>query len=191
MAILPVPGQNTPGNIDQAAPGASRAQQVTTYANDLAQVKGTYQGDTASLKGLTWSAVYKKLAAANPTADPHTLAQAVLGASVAQGLGQDAALVGGTLNQYVAAAGKASAGIGNTPVGHAVQAAGSAVATAVSPITSVVGLVNALGDKNLWIRVAKVSIGGTILIVGLVKLTGADKKIGGMAAKAVKFAPLL
>jgi hypothetical protein len=60
-----------------------------------------------------------------------------------------------------------------------------------SAITSVEGFVSAFGNRNLWIRVAKVIVGGAILIVGLLHLTGADKAIGGFAAKAVKVAPLL
>jgi hypothetical protein len=62
---------------------------------------------------------------------------------------------------------------------------------AASAITSTEGFFNALGDANLWIRVAKVIAGGVILTVGLLKLTGGDKAIGGVAAKAVKVAPLL
>jgi hypothetical protein len=50
---------------------------------------------------------------------------------------------------------------------------------------------SALGSANLWIRVTKIAFGGTLLIVGLVKITGADKTVGGVAAKAVKIAPLL
>jgi hypothetical protein len=53
------------------------------------------------------------------------------------------------------------------------------------------GFLADLTNANLWIRVAKIGIGGTILVVGLAKLTGADQKIGGVAAKAVKIAPLL
>jgi len=56
------------------------------------------------------------------------------------------------------------------------------------------GLASFLADlttANLWIRIAKVAIGGTIVIVGLAKLTGADQKAGSIAAKAVKVAPLL
>jgi hypothetical protein len=44
-----------------------------------------------------------------------------------------------------------------------------------------------LSSANTWIRVAKVAIGGTLLIVGISKLTG----LGGVAEKAVKVAPFL
>lgn len=48
-----------------------------------------------------------------------------------------------------------------------------------------------LTDRNLWIRVVKIIAGGAILLVGLAKLTGADKTAGSIASKAVKIAPLL
>lgn len=75
----------------------------------------------------------------------------------------------------------------SNPVG----AVAGAVDNAVNGITSVVGFLSALGDPHLWIRLVKIVAGGAILIVGLVKLTGLDSKAGGIAAKAVKAAPLL
>ena len=71
------------------------------------------------------------------------------------------------------------------------QAGNKVVPGLGSAITSVEGFLSTLGDKNTWIRVVKISLGGAILIVGLLHLTGADKAIGGIAAKAVKVAPLL
>jgi hypothetical protein len=62
---------------------------------------------------------------------------------------------------------------------------------AVSDATGINNFLSALGSASLWIRVAKVAVGGAVLITGLVKLTGIDKTAGGIAAKAVKAAPLL
>lgn len=73
------------------------------------------------------------------------------------------------------------------PVGNAAKAAEDAA----SAITSVEGFLSTLGDRNLWIRVTKILVGGVILIVGLAKLTGADNKVGGIVKKAVTVAPLL
>lgn len=56
------------------------------------------------------------------------------------------------------------------------------------------GLLSLFGDvtsANFWVRAVKIGIGAAILIVGLAKLTGADQKVGGAAAKAVKIAPFL
>lgn len=66
-----------------------------------------------------------------------------------------------------------------------------AVAVAQSWEQALQQFLSELSSANLWIRVAKVAIGGTILLVGLAKLTGADQAIGGVAATAVKVAPLL
>lgn len=57
--------------------------------------------------------------------------------------------------------------------------------------TSLTNFLGDLSSKNTWIRVAKVTVGGLILLVGLAKLTGADKAIGGVVDTAVKAAPLL
>lgn len=75
----------------------------------------------------------------------------------------------------------------SNPLGKAAGAA----AAASTDISSIAGLASAFGSQNLWVRAAKISIGGAILLVGLAKLTGADKAIGGVAAKAVKVAPFL
>jgi hypothetical protein len=75
-----------------------------------------------------------------------------------------------------------------TPV--ASQAAG-AVQAATSWTAALQGLIQGIESGNLWVRVAKIAIGGTILIVGLAKLTGADKAVGGVASKAVEVAPFL
>lgn len=56
---------------------------------------------------------------------------------------------------------------------------------------SVVDFLQGLTSANLWIRVSKVVIGGALLLVGVIKLTGADQRLGGLAAGAVKVAPLL
>jgi len=59
---------------------------------------------------------------------------------------------------------------------------------AASGITTLEGFLSALGDKNLWIRTAKIVIGGSLLLVGVAHLTGADSKI---AKTAIKYAPLM
>jgi hypothetical protein len=42
---------------------------------------------------------------------------------------------------------------------------------------------SALTEKNTWIRVAKVVVGGLLLIVGLVHITGADNAVATAARK--------
>jgi len=47
-----------------------------------------------------------------------------------------------------------------------------------------------LSEKNTWVRVAKVVVGGAMVLIGLAKLTGLDDKVAGLG-KAVAAAPLL
>lgn len=52
-----------------------------------------------------------------------------------------------------------------------------------SAITSVPQFLQGLTSGNLWIRVAKVVIGGTLILVGVAKLTGASSAITKAAGK--------
>lgn len=74
---------------------------------------------------------------------------------------------------------------------NALGKAAKAVQDAGSALSSLDSFIGALGDINLWVRVAKVVVGSIILIVGLAKLTGADQKAGGIVKKAVTVAPFL
>jgi hypothetical protein len=56
-----------------------------------------------------------------------------------------------------------------------------------NPLAAVAAFLGDLSSANTWIRVAKIGIGGAMLLIGIAKLSGA----GGVAAKAVKIAPLL
>jgi len=79
----------------------------------------------------------------------------------------------------------------SNPLGAAANIASDATQAGSTAIGTVENFLQGLTSRNLWIRVAKITIGGAILIVGLAKLTGADKAVGGLASKAVKVAPLL
>jgi hypothetical protein len=73
----------------------------------------------------------------------------------------------------------------------AAKAAGTGLVNSIpgvgSAISSVEGFVSAFGNKTLWIRVAKVGLGGAILLVGIVELTG----VSGKVANAVKKMPII
>jgi hypothetical protein len=84
---------------------------------------------------------------------------------------------------------------------HATAAAGSGqlntptadASTPQNPTTAAAAansFLQSLSSANLWIRVAKIAIGGVLLIVGAAKLTGADKGVA-VLGKAVAKAPLL
>jgi len=68
------------------------------------------------------------------------------------------------------------------PVYDAVNAAQNATG-ALSIPASIGNFFAALGNANTWIRVAKVIVGGVLLIVGLVHITGADNKVASIARK--------
>lgn len=73
------------------------------------------------------------------------------------------------------------------------KVANTATDTATAAPTGLAAIGNFFGDlsqANTWIRVAKVLIGGTLLIVGLAKLTGVDKQVA-VLGKAVAKTPLL
>jgi hypothetical protein len=166
----------------------TKAQWVTWFkgftANNPKMPK--YTGDNASGKGKTWDQFYSVLYAAgqkqNPKATPDQVAQAeielIQAQAVADGVGATLNLTGTT----VEVSGKAAAATA-TQIGKQIPG--------LSAISNVDQFVSALGSANLWIRVAKVTIGGVILIVGLAKLTGLDAKAPGIVKTAVKAAPLL
>jgi hypothetical protein len=79
----------------------------------------------------------------------------------------------------------------------AAQAVGKSIVEAIpggsqdlKGINAVGGFFNGLTEAGTWIRVAKVVIGATLIIVGLARLTGADKAIargtGTLATATVK-----
>lgn len=68
--------------------------------------------------------------------------------------------------------------------------AGSSNGVTPSILPNLEGFFGALSSLNLWVRVAKIVIGGTLLIVGAAKLTGADQAVS-VLGNAVAKAPLL
>lgn len=66
------------------------------------------------------------------------------------------------------------------------QAGNQAAATADA--TGVTGFLSALSSSNTWVRVAKVTIGGAIVLVGLAKMSNLQNNV---AKTAIKAAPLL
>lgn len=187
MPLVPPPDSAS----KQLAVPPTRAGQIAYYANVFRQLPGTYQGNLKGYKGLTWSALFTRLANQNPTADLIQLGDAVLGVEAAQKFGQSIGAVDTQLGKFVIDTGQAARKVGDTPIGHAAGAVDNTVSAAEAAIKSVPDFLQGLTSANLWIRVAKITIGGVILIVGLMKLTGTDKAVGGFAAKAVKVAPLL
>jgi hypothetical protein len=59
----------------------------------------------------------------------------------------------------------------------AAKGATSFVANSVPGLPQLGDFLGALGSKNLWIRVAKVVIGGGLVLIGLAHMTGSDHVI--------------
>lgn len=66
------------------------------------------------------------------------------------------------------------------------QAAGGTVGNVPNPLTGINAIgafFNKLGESNTWIRVAKVVIGGVMLIVGIAHITGTQNALMDAARK--------
>ena len=84
------------------------------------------------------------------------------------------------------------AGTGAKPgVSTSTPGSSNGTLTIPNPLGSVVDFLQGLTSANLWIRVAKVVVGGVILIVGIARLTHLDEKATGIAKQAIKVAPFL
>lgn len=152
----------------------SESQYEQIFAN-----AGKYEGNDKAYKGKSWGDVYHAIWVANVKQNAHlTPYQVALKVEILitlqGGVDSLTTAIGNFINQTdkAAASTNFAAGVPN-------------------PLQGVLSFLGIFTTQNLWVRVAKVTIGGTILIVGLAKLTGADKQIGGIASKAVKAAPLL
>lgn len=101
-------------------------------------------------------------------------------------LGNDLAHATGATGQIIQAD---ATGIGkgisqvNKDLGGLPAAAAGAYTAVTSWEQALGGFVGALGQANTWIRVVKVIAGGTLLIVGLVHITGADGTVASAARK--------
>lgn len=70
------------------------------------------------------------------------------------------------------------------PANDAVNAAENS--SSLSGLDAIGAFFNKLGDASTWIRVAKVVVGGLLLVIGLVHITGA----GGAVADAARKVPV-
>jgi hypothetical protein len=152
--------------------GTTDAFWIGTFESYPGTVTAAWVKTNASLKpyeGLSAVGMYDALGKKYPSATPQqkgsTVYQVWLGAGTAQAVGD---IIGAT--------------------GTAVGSVATGVATGLPSWEGSLG--SFLGDltsASTWIRVAKVIVGGAMLLVGIAKLTGAS----GIAASAVKIAPLL
>jgi hypothetical protein len=166
-----------------APAGESRSQQLSFYENFVSKYyPGIWTKTRTPNKGVTfpypqyngktYDAIAKSILASEPSETPE---------QIAQGVAQQY-LFDETANALDTGLTTASGALGDVATG--VETASIVPSWA----SGLAGFLSDLTSDNLWIRAAKIAIGGTILIVGLAKITGADH---GIAAKAIKAAPLL
>lgn len=163
MATLPVGTGLTPAQWE-AWIKANTATKGATYTGTATTKLGT------PLHGKTWDQVYAALyAAAQTVKPPQSPDQVALETQVL------AATEGLALGAQAGAAGAANA---------IEQSGNAAAATNFAPWATGLGdFLAALTSANTWIRVAKVVVGGVLLIVGLVHITGADNAVATAARK--------
>lgn len=63
------------------------------------------------------------------------------------------------------------------------QGAAGAVGSTIPGVQQIGDFFSALSSKNLWIRAAKIAIGGALVIIGLAHITGAGNAVAAAARK--------
>lgn len=155
-----------------AAPAPGLAANATK-AQALAYLKktfGTYKYHNATktpYEGKDYAQIYAYVAGRNPHATPHDIAAA-------------------TADVLVSSAFASSVQGSVTAAGQDIGSIAKGVATAnYAPWASGLGsLLGALTSATLWIRVAKVIVGGALVIIGVAHMTGADNAAFQLARKA-------
>jgi len=62
--------------------------------------------------------------------------------------------------------------------------AADAVGNTIPGLTQIGSFFTSLGSRNLWIRAAKIVIGGALVVIGLAHITGASNTVAAAARKA-------
>lgn len=165
MAALPPVGKGyTPAQWEAWVKANSNAK-APAYTGTAKTDLGT------ALHGLTWDKVYAALYAAGQKKKPPQSADEV-----------------GLETQVLAATEGVAIGVqaGATGSANAVEESGNAAAaTNFAPWATGLGnILGALTSATLWIRVAKVVVGGALLIIGVAHMTGASNAVAQAARKA-------
>jgi hypothetical protein len=156
---------------------------ATTEAETVAIVKQKY-GSTVASKFQAWyNAAWKQDPSLTPDAATVTF---LTGYGISSKLAPTTSLLTGSPTDVSS---------GNVPLGSysstglpqavAQGAQDVAVNSPLAGLTEIGDFFGALGELNTWIRVAKVVIGGVLLISGIVHLTGIDKEALGFAKNFV------
>lgn len=93
------------------------------------------------------------------------------------------------LSAVLTAAGLAAQVAAQSALGSEPNLPGPTVSNPLDWLSNIGQFFSALTQPNLWLRVAKVLLGGTLVIAGLIKLTGTDKKAYGVVGMAASRLP--
>lgn len=93
---------------------------------------------------------------------------------------QASTVAGADKNTFSAIPGEGTPGVSTSTV----NSSNGTTPSWLSGLGSFASFLNALASKNLWIRVAKVMVGGALLVIGLAHITGADNAVATIARKA-------
>lgn len=77
----------------------------------------------------------------------------------------------------------ATAGTGTSP-GVGTSTVNSSNGSLPNPLAAIGDFLARLADASTWVRVAKVVVGGALLLIGLAHITGADNAVAAAARKA-------
>ena len=103
-------------------------------------------------------------------------------AAAKQSLGSNASSIGNVTGPYgTSAQADAAQSAAESKLSKATQA--GSIPNPLSGLAAIGAFFGALGEANTWIRVAKVAVGGLLLIIGLVHITGAGNAAANIARK--------
>lgn len=71
-----------------------------------------------------------------------------------------------------------------SPTGTTTSGNADNIPNPLAGLAAIGAFFTSLGEANTWIRVAKVVIGGALVLIGLAHLTGADNAVASFARKA-------
>lgn len=163
MTTLPTPTAGTP----QAT--------AAYYAQFLDDLPGTYQGSSSQYVGMTWGQLYLDLAKTASPSELKPLAEQVLDWYDAQALGSTVAVEATAAGQDTAAAAQGSI--------EGLDQFGQSVSNPLDFLGEIGDFFYRLTEKNTYVRLAKMVVGGLLIIVGLAHITGAGNAVASTARK--------
>ena len=145
---------------------ATRAQALAALAADFGALRYHNTAKTP-YEGMNASQLYSYVSNRNPGATPHDIAVAVADLLLSTAVGS---AVGASAGAAAGAFGAVETGIANA----------SFVPSWAAGLT---GLLANLTTAALWIRVAKIVVGGALLLIGVAHMTGASNAVASAARK--------